>query len=146
MSDPIVVERVIAAPPSVVYSYLTEPAKWSRWQGVSVDLEPRRGGALAISMPNGAMASGQFVELVPDHRVVFTWGRAEHPGVPPGSYTVDSEQRVLGTGTLRRLTHHGLPAEEVTTHTEGWNRYLPRLGVAAEGGSPEPDSLTGGER
>ena len=140
MSDPIVVERVIAAPPSVVYEYLTDPSKWARWQGVGVELEPRPGGALAIAMPNGATAGGRFVELVPNRSVVFTWGWEEHPELPPGASTVEIELRPEGSGTRLRLTHQGLPAEEVGIHTEGWNRYIGRLGIAAEGGEPEPDS------
>jgi uncharacterized protein YndB with AHSA1/START domain len=53
LSDPIVVERLIAAPPLVVYSYLTSSEKWARWQGVDAIVEPESGGEFAVSMPNG---------------------------------------------------------------------------------------------
>lgn len=140
MSKPIVIERHIAAHPSIIYSYLTEPSKWARWQGVDATIDARVGGIFGVTMPNGTEARGQFIELVPDRRVVFSWGWIDHEGLPPGTSTVDIELISDVGGTLVRLTHRGLPPEEIDLHTAGWNRYLPRLGMAAEGGRPDPDS------
>lgn len=140
MTAPLVVERRIAAPPSVVYAYLTESGRWARWQGIAATIEPIPGGIFALSMANGTRARGQFVELVPDRRVVFTWGWIDHPGVPPGSTTVEIDLLSDGASTLLTLTHRDLPAEEMPIHTVGWNHYLPRLAVVAEGGEPGPDS------
>lgn len=139
MTEPIVIERRIAAPPSVVYGYLTESHKWARWQGETATIEPKRGGVFAFSMANGMKARGQFSELVPDRRVVFTWGWIDHPEVPPGSTTVEIDLIGDGDGTLLTLTHRGLPLDEVASHTAGWNHYLPRLAVVASGGDPGPD-------
>jgi uncharacterized protein YndB with AHSA1/START domain len=141
MSAPIVVEREVAAAPSVVYSYLTESSKWARWQGVDATIQARAGGLFAVTMPNGTRARGQFIELELNRRIVFSWGWIDHEGLPPGSSTVEIELTPLEGGTLVRLTHSGLPPEEVELHTAGWDRYLPRLGLAAEGGQPEPDIL-----
>jgi uncharacterized protein YndB with AHSA1/START domain len=141
MSDPIVIERRVGAPPSLVYSYLTESARWALWQGVSAGIDPRPGGIFAVTMPNGSRARGEFVELIPDQRVVFSWGWIDHPGVPPGSSTVVIDLIPEDEGTLIRLTHSGLPSEEIELHTAGWNRYLPRLALAAQGGEPEPDRM-----
>ncbi len=94
-----------------------------------------------VEMPIGATARGEFVELVPDRRVVFTWGWVDHPGVPPGSSTVTIELIPDDGGTLVRLTHDGLPDEEVPLHVAGWEHYLPRLAMLAEGGDPGPDRL-----
>lgn len=139
MNDPIVVERLIAAPPAVVYGYLTESDKWARWQGSGAAIHPTPGGVFSLSMPNGASARGEFVALEPDQRVIFTWGWVGHPSVPPGSTTVEIELMAEGGGTRVRLTHHSLPPDEVPLHTAGWNRYLPRLATVAEGGDPGPD-------
>lgn len=141
MTDPIIVTRRIAAPPSVVYTYLTNSEKWARWQGVSATIEAIRGGLFSLTMANGTTARGEFVELIPDHRVVFTWGWIDHPGVPPGSSTVEIDLLPEGDGTLLRLTHRGLPSDEVAIHTAGWNHYSSRLAVASEGGEPGPDVL-----
>ena len=139
MSDPLVLERWIAAPAAVVYSYLTESTKWSRWQGETATIEPKQGGIFALTMPSGVRARGQFLELVPNQRVVFTWGWVDHPGIPPGSTTVEIDLVQDGLGTLLRLTHHGLPADEVATHNTGWMHYLGRLESVARGGEPGPD-------
>ncbi|HEX6301275.1 MAG TPA: SRPBCC domain-containing protein [Acidimicrobiia bacterium] len=139
MTRPIVVTRHVEAPPETVYSYLTESAKWSLWQGEEATIEARPGGIFVMKMPNGATARGEFVELVPGERVVFTWGWVDHPGVPPGSSTVEIEIALTESGSLVTLTHHDLPADEAAIHTVGWNHYLPRLATIAEGGEVEPD-------
>jgi uncharacterized protein YndB with AHSA1/START domain len=77
--------------------------------------------------------------LVPDEKVVFTWGWVDHPGVPPGSSTVEIEITVTENGSLVTLTHRDLPPDETAIHTVGWNHYLPRLATVAEGGEVEPD-------
>lgn len=142
MTDPIVVERYVAASPADVYAYLVESSKWVRWQGVDAEVDPRRGGIFSVTMPNGAQARGSFVELRTDRRVVFSWGWVGHDGLPPGSSTVEIDLVPDGAGTLVRLTHHGLPPEEVELHLAGWSRYLPRLVLAAGGGEPDPDTAT----
>lgn len=141
MTEPIIVKRRIAARPSVVYSYLTDPDKWVRWQGINATIEPKRGGIFALAMANGTTARGEFVELVPDHRVVFTWGWIDHPGVPPGSSTVEIDLLSEGEGTLLILTHRGLPPDEIASHNTGWTHYTSRLAITAEGGEPGLDLL-----
>jgi uncharacterized protein YndB with AHSA1/START domain len=109
--------------------------------GASAEIEATPGGGLRLAMADGSMAEGRFVELVPDERVVFTWGWQGSSTVPPGSTTVEIELSPDGDGTLVRLTHRGLPPEERALHETGWVHYLSRLAVAAGGGDPGPDSL-----
>lgn len=139
MTTPIVVTRHIGAPPEVVYSYLTESTRWSNWQGEDAAIDARPGGLFVMRMPDGATARGQFVELVPDRKVVFTWGWVDHPGVPPGSSTVEIEISVEGDGSLVTLVHSELPSDEVEVHRLGWEHYLPRLARVCEQGEIEPD-------
>lgn len=133
MSASITIEQRIGAPPTVVWSYLTRSDHWTRWQGVAATIDARPGGLFTMSMPGGQRARGQFVDLVPHRRVVFTWGWIDHDGIPPGATTVEIELRPDGDGTLLVLTHHGVPHEELPIHTAGWRHYLPRLAAAAEG-------------
>ena len=135
----IVVEQRIAAPPSVVYRYLTESDQWKMWQGVDANLEARVGGIFSILMGNGMNARGQFVELVPDERVVFTWGWVDRPGIPPGSTTVEITLNADGEGTLLVLTHRSVADVEAPMQHKGWSHYLPRLAQAASGREPGPD-------
>lgn len=143
MPEPIVVRRRIAAPPSIVYGYLTDSELWARWQGVGAMIEATPGGIFGISMPNGQRARGQFVELEPHRRVVFSWGWVDHPGVPPGSSTVEIDLVADEGGTMVTLTHTGLPPEEIDVHRLGWDHYIPRLAIVAEGGDPGRDTGAG---
>ena len=81
----------------------------------------------------------EFVEVVPDRLVRFTWGWSGHPSVPPGSTTVEIELEIDGDGTLLTLTHSGLPPDERAIHRTGWDHYVPRLAEVAEGGDPGVD-------
>jgi uncharacterized protein YndB with AHSA1/START domain len=140
MTD-IVVTRLIAASPATVFSFFTDGERWTSWQGVDGEIDARPGGVLQIRMPGGQVASGRFVEVIPEQRLVFTWGwEGEAPPVPPGSTTVVIELEPDEAGTLLRLTHSALaPPPVVEHHREGWERYLGRLRVRVEGGDPGPD-------
>ena len=140
MSDPIVVERLVAASAKRVYAHLTQSALWARWQGLDAEIEATPGGLFRLNMPNGMTARGQFVTLDEDRRVVFTWGWIDHPGVPPGSSTVEVDLISEGDKTRIRLTHSGLPPEEIAIHTAGWVHYVPRLVAVATGSDPGPDT------
>ena len=93
-------------------------------------------------MPGGQVASGRFVEVIADERLVFTWGwEGEAPPVPPGSTTVVIELEADEAGTRLRLTHSALaPPPIAEHHRAGWERYLERLRIRAEGGDPGPDA------
>jgi uncharacterized protein YndB with AHSA1/START domain len=140
----IAVEQHIAASPSTVYRYLTESEKWSQWQGASVSLDARPGGIFSMVMGDGMNARGQFVELVPDKRVVFTWGWIDRPGIPPGSTTVQIDLTEKPDGTLLVLTHREIPIDEADMQKMGWTHYLPRLAMVAAGEDPLPDPGPGG--
>ena len=135
----IVLEQRIQATPADVYAYLTDAAKWKRWQGLDATVDARVGGVFSVLMANGLNARGEFVELVPDRRVVFTWGWIGYENLPPGSSTVEIELRADGDATILVLTHGSLPDESLPSQRMGWTHYLPRLAVAAAGGEPGED-------
>ncbi len=142
MSDTsVVVLRRIAASPATVFSFFTDVERWTSWQGVDGEIDARPGGILRLVMPGGEVASGEFVEVAPDRRLVFTWGweGEDHP-VPAGSTTVVIDLEPDEGGTLLRLTHGPLTPPFDEHHREGWERYLDRLRVRAQGGDPGPDS------
>jgi uncharacterized protein YndB with AHSA1/START domain len=138
-SDVIHVERRIAAAPSAVFRYLTESDLWSRWQGEAADLDPTPGGRFEVTMAAGQVVEGVFVTVEPDRRLVLTWGWQQHPRMPPGTTTVEFELTPDGDGTLVRLTHRGIPSEDVPLHRAGWDVFLPRLEIAVGGGDPGPN-------
>lgn len=128
----IVVTQHIAAPREVVYDFLTQSDKWQRWQGESAELDAQPGGIFALTMENGMRAKGQFVELVTNERVVFTWGWVDHPGIPPGSTVVTIELVEDEGNTLLVLTHRNLPGDQVDSHRRGWEQYLPGLATTVQ--------------
>lgn len=142
MSD-VVVTRRIDASPATVFSFFTDVERWVSWQGVDGEIDAQPGGNLRLRMPGGQVAVGQFVEIVPARRLVFTWGwEGEESPVPPRSTTVVIELEPDGAGTLLRLTHGNLtPPPVAEHHRQGWERYLERLRARAEGNDPGPDAV-----
>jgi uncharacterized protein YndB with AHSA1/START domain len=140
-ADTIRVERRIAAPPSAVFRYLTESDLWARWQGDAAELDPRPGGRFQVRMAEGQVVEGAYVEVEADARVVVTWGWQGHPRMPAGTTTVEFELIPDGPGTIVRLTHRGIPVDDLPIHRQGWAMFLPRLETAVTGGEPGPNPL-----
>jgi len=141
--DAIEREVRIAASPEIVFEMLTDPEQYVRWKGRKAWLDARPGGEFKVEINDQATAVGEYVEVDPPRRVVFTWGWEGHPVVPPGSSTVEVTLEPDGEGTLLRLVHRDLPAAEAEQHTEGWDMYLSRLVTVGAGGDPGPDPNLG---
>jgi uncharacterized protein YndB with AHSA1/START domain len=156
----------IAARPETVFAYFTDPARMVRWMGIEATLDPRPGGVCRIAfhpprqvaevmwaafgggprrLPeslerHGLRVAGEFVEVDPPHRIVFTWGfENEMFAMPPQSTLVEVSLTPDGDDTVVRLAHRRLPAGAVGFHQAGWEHYLPRLATVAAGGDPGPD-------
>jgi uncharacterized protein YndB with AHSA1/START domain len=147
----IELERRIAARPETVFSFFTDPERFIRWQGVEAKLDARPGGMfrLTVTGRSRVVASGEYLEVDPPRRVVFTWGWEQIDGLPegmaglePGTSTVEVVLAPEGDGTILRLRHSGLPTEaNMAIHGQGWDSTLDRLAIAAAGGDPGPDPL-----
>jgi len=141
-TDQSVLERQIriSATPETVFSFFTDPAKMVRWKGIRAKLDPRPGGVYRVEISGRDVVLGKYVEIVPYSRIVFTWGwEGEDSPLPPGSTTVEIVLTPDGDGTIVRLRHLGLPTEQREPHAQGWDHFLPRLNLAAEGLEPGPD-------
>ena len=135
---------VIAARPARVYALLTEAELLVEWMAPRAELDARPGGVLTWTHQNGDSVVGTFVELVPERRIVFTYGwDREDVRVPPGSTTVEINLRPTGDGTEVHLVHRGLADPMADAHSGGWDNYLARLGTVAEGRDPGLDPLAG---
>jgi uncharacterized protein YndB with AHSA1/START domain len=139
-TEPLRHEVRIDAPPEVVFPYFTDPARMVSWMGVAALLDPRRGGALRIDVNGRDVILGEYVEVDPPRRVVFTWGfDGAEPLVAAGSTRVEVTLEPDGEGTLLTLRHHGVPGPAREAHAEGWSHYLPRVALAAAGHAPGRD-------
>ena len=142
-TDAIELETRIEASPETVWGFFTDPQLMKRWKGHTAELDPQPGGIYRVQIGPGIVARGEYVELEPPRRLVFTWGwEGEDSVVQPGASTVEVTLEAAGDGTRLVLRHLGLPSEDQRAeHTKGWSRYLGRLEVAAPGGNPGPDQL-----
>jgi uncharacterized protein YndB with AHSA1/START domain len=145
MAEPLVVRREIqiAAPPATVFAFLTDPEKIVSWMGVEVTTEAHPDGLYLVKGVGGNSANvarGAFREVVPVHRLAYSFGWDGREEVPPGSSLIEIDLLDRDGGTLMRMTHSGLPNEaQCASHNKGWAHYLGRLAIAAAGGNPGAD-------
>ncbi|MGA2292038.1 SRPBCC family protein [Bradyrhizobium sp.] len=143
MTEPLVVRREtqIAAAPATVFAFLTDPEKILRWIGTEATMEAHPGGLYLINGIGARAARGAFREVVPVHRLAYSFGWEGDEAVPPGSSLIEIDLIDKDGGTLLCITQTGLPdAAQCALHAQGWEHYFGRLAVAAAGGDPGPDS------
>jgi len=133
-------EVVIGASPATIFPFLIEPEQHLRWLGTEAELDPRPGGTYKVLVQGRHPSVGEFVEVVPNERVVFTfgWDEPDHP-IPAGSTQIEISLIPEGEKTRVRFVHSGLPDDAVADHTSGWDHYLQRLATVVSGGDPGPD-------
>jgi uncharacterized protein YndB with AHSA1/START domain len=147
-AESVTVERAVEidASPETVWELLTDPAEVTRWMGLNAGFDLRPGGTYRIEVLSGNVARGEFVEIDPPRRLVYTFGWERGvPEVHPGSSTVEFELIPNGNGTIVRFRHYDLPTpDSAARHGHGWDHYLGRLAAAAEGGDPGVDPWIAG--
>lgn len=141
----LVREIMIDATPETIWPFLTEPDRHVEWLGTVAEVDPRPGGIYRVLVAGQHQSAGEYVEVVPMKKVVFTfgWEEEDHP-IPPGSTTIEITLQPEGDKTRVRLMHSGLPDDAVDDHGGGWSHYLERLALRATGGDPGTDRQPGG--
>jgi uncharacterized protein YndB with AHSA1/START domain len=132
-------ERTFKAPAQAVFEAWTSAdmlRRWwpagSDWETPVAEVDVRVGGRLRLVMrsPDGEEfgGGGEYVELTPPERLVFTWrwdGHAGHEGVQ--LIEVELSQRPDGTTTVV-LTNRGLRDEgSKRSHRAGWEASFDNL-------------------
>ena len=88
--------------------------------------DAKAGGAYIHKMrsPDGTEYTtvGQYLEIVPNEKIVFTWGKEGN-----AESVVTIELKDQGTGTLVTLSHAQLPDDLVPGHVAGWESALRNL-------------------
>lgn len=123
-------EIQIEASVETVFAFLTEPELMQEWLTDMVDTDCRPGGKFRIKGMRGGLIEGAYLEIVPNQKVVFTWGGFME--LKPGESTVEFRITPHSGGTLLRLHHYGLPEPRIEPHRQGWGAALPKLKEAAE--------------
>jgi uncharacterized protein YndB with AHSA1/START domain len=129
----------IAAPPESVFEYLVTARGITSWMGDWARVDPTPGGEFSVNIA-GYGARGVFLEVDRPRTVTVSWGFEASDALPPGASVVSFELTKIATGTRLEVVHSGLPECEVAGHAEGWHHFLSRLGHAATGATPSPDT------
>jgi len=129
--------RLLAAPPALVFRAWTNPEMLVRWWGPndftipSCHMDCRPGGSYRICMrgPDGTdhWAWGDYREVSPPERLVFTWRRDAEDG-PDVETLVTVTLSKEGTGTRLHLHHTGFAGNATRdSHRGGWGECLDKL-------------------
>jgi len=132
------VKRVINAPRERVYAAWTDPAQLRQWFGPenvqtrNFVADARVGGKFqwALTNPEGEEMTvvGEYRELQPGRKVVFTWKWQDDEHWERHESIVTVEFSDCDGGTEVRLTHEWLPSKEsCDRHSEGWTSLLEKL-------------------
>ncbi|MDF2714043.1 MAG: hypothetical protein K0R28_968 [Paenibacillus sp.] len=138
-NDAIMKQIFIECRPETLFPFFTDPDKLVRWMGRHVLLNLSIGGKYRIDINGSDVAIGEYKEIVPNEKVVMTWGWEKSKLVPPGSSTIEFSMTPQHNGTLLTLTHYDLPASEIESHQQGWAHYMTRIQSLAQGQDPGVD-------
>jgi uncharacterized protein YndB with AHSA1/START domain len=132
------ISRVIEAPRDRVYAAWTDPEQLKQWFGPEnvktreLVADARVGGTFRWDIINSEgeemTMRGEFRELQPDKKIVFTWQWEDDEDWKNHTSIVTVELYDRDGGTELRLTHEQLPNEESRDgHTRGWESALDKL-------------------
>ena len=132
------IKRFINALRDCVYAAWTDPAQLKEWFGPenvrtrNFTADARVGGKYRWDLINeegeDMTISGEYRELVPGKKIVFTWKWDDDEAWKNTSSVVTVELSDCDGGTELRLIHEKLPSEESRDrHNEGWNSVVDQL-------------------
>jgi uncharacterized protein YndB with AHSA1/START domain len=132
------IKRFINAPRARVYAAWTDPAQLKEWWGPesvrtrNFAADVRVGGKYRWDLINQEdeemSVFGEYRELVPEKKIVFTWKWDDDDVWENRSSVVTVELFDAAGGTELHLRHEQLPSTESRDrHNEGWNSVLDRL-------------------
>ena len=130
--------RFINVPTDRVYDAWTDPAQLRQWFGPenvrtrNITADVRVGGNYRWDLTSAEgeemSAFGEYKELVPGKKIVFTWQWDNDEAWENRTSVVTIELDASRGGTELRLKHEQLPSEESRNrHNEGWNSLVDNL-------------------
>ena len=77
--------------------------------GIRAEIDPQCGGTYRLHLNGRGVILGEYLEVVTDTRLVFTWGWEEPwHSIPAGLTRVEIDLQPDGKGTRARLSHRQL--------------------------------------
>jgi uncharacterized protein YndB with AHSA1/START domain len=133
--------RIMPAPREEVFAAWLDADGMRAWmcpgdiKKTDVEIDARVGGEFHIVMhgvEDTYEMTGEYVEITPPSRIVFTWISHAVEGV--GGSLVTLEFRENGAETELVLTHERLGSAEVAAqHESGWGSVFDKLAAALSG-------------
>ena len=125
----------IQATPTAVYYALTNGVALREWLCTTSQVATRVGGRFYLWWQQGYWATGEFLELVPEQKVVCSWQGRLETAVTRVTFTLEPTDG----GTNLTLVHSELPAGEDAAEMrqglkEGWEAGLANLKSVLETG------------
>ena len=132
------IKRFINAPRDRVYAAWTDPVQLRQWFGPekvqtrNLIADARVGGKFRWDLTNSEgekmTCLGEYRELQPGKKIVFTWQWDDDEDWANHTSVVTVELSDRDSGTELRLIHEQLPNEQSRDgHTGGWNSALDKL-------------------
>jgi uncharacterized protein YndB with AHSA1/START domain len=131
-----VVQRVLPAPPEVVYDEWLDAEGLAEWmcprpaRPTKIELDPRVGGRLRIDIDDQGyrlQVTGTYLDLRRPHQLSFTWTCSDWPE-PDHQSIVTVLLRPHGDRqTLMTIRHSLLPPGLADGHRQGWGRVAAQL-------------------
>jgi len=132
------IKRFIRASRHRVYAAWTDPAQLKKWFGPenvrtrNLIADVRTGGQFRWDLTDQEgkeiTISGEYREVEPSKKIVFTWRLEEDEDWRNHSSIVTVELFDREGGSEIRLSHESLPNEASRDdHTQGWNSVLDKL-------------------
>ena len=137
MPNTVHLHRVLAASPEKIYRAFTDPDAMAQWlppYGFTAkvhSMDARVGGSFKTSFTNFTTGNshsfgGDYREMVPNHRLVYT-DKFDDSNLP-GEMTVTVDLKALSFGTDVSITQSGIPDMIPTEMCYlGWQESLEKL-------------------
>ena len=148
MPGTVKLHRVFTSEPERVYKAFIDPAAMCKWlppngfTGTVHEMDARVGGSYKMSFTNFSTGNshsfgGDFVEMVPNERLVYT-DKFDDPNLPGEMRTTVTVKQVP-MGVELNVVQEGIPdAIPVEACYLGWQESLALLKMLVEAEIPEP--------
>lgn len=136
----LVIERVFNADPKRVYEAWTKAESLQAWMGPTgfvcdqCDTDARVGGRYSMRLvgpsDSAHTAVGEYLDLVPSERLVFTFSWLQEDGAPGQrmQITIDLEELEVGKTKMRFFQENFIDREARDEHEDGWTGSFAKLG------------------
>lgn len=121
-------EALVEASPALVYEAFTNATDLQEWLCDYATVDPKPGGRIYLYWNSGFYSAGEYTELKPDEKIVFTWdGRGE-----PAATEIEVKLKRKKGCTLVQIAHKrvgtGAKWENVRREVrDGWESSLENL-------------------